>query len=382
MPVPFLEPKPQVMSKRGIDDCEKPKRVQIRKTAHNPSRVERVGALFKMAGIYGQFDLVAECLTSVKAQYVNGSVLVQGARWRYDLTYQAFCCFLDLPLVTAGDCLGMSASLFSHVKQVFDFHDWPCCDIYKVGIPMTPDEVFMIRERYIKWMQEPVNAKSNERLLLALQIAEKASIDYQKRLCVGRLKCSAVLALENKDVEVSKKEQEEIVEKAKARLRCKVAMDRIRREPRVTRAISRLPMCPPPFSPVILPRSESDSVTYSFHTFTTVVPVLPPAFESVPEPEPEPIQESVPEPEPEPVPGPVEIVFMGEVIRPPSPTPGQEEQQQQPVDYSLNRGRVPAFPVQNSGLTNYYDRENDVFEVVDSLTMEPKDVFSLQFADY
>ena len=172
----------------------------VRKCKKNPARVARITLLIQMANIDKPFDLVGECSSSVIVTLSYGCATVVSANWRYYFTKRAFTCLFDLPIVTASDCLGVSLSSFEEIKRDFGVDYWPCSGIYKYGNPVTPDFVAEARAAYIEWMKRTEIGTSNARLLYALQIAEKASIDHQRRLGVGSLKSSLAVAIEMAEV--------------------------------------------------------------------------------------------------------------------------------------------------------------------------------------
>jgi hypothetical protein len=217
-------------------------------------------------------------------------------------------------------------SSFEQVKHVLFFDDWPCGKIYKKGVPMTPEKVAQARKCYIEWMQWPVNVGRYPRLLYALQLAEKAALDYQSRMCVGNLRSTEAMA----------------IEMAQAVARFSAA-----------RHLPRLPASPPNVMPDCPPESAPDCVPYGLHTYAPVSGFAP-------------------------VSGPgVELVFMGEVITPEPDQQRQEgdEKEQEVVDYTKNRGRVPEFPFK-CDLT-FHHEDGDV-GIVDLATMEEVHLFPME----
>lgn len=159
----------------------------------NATRVLRLTQLAELAGIH-TFDLTRESLGRVSVKYGVGHVTIASYNWSYDLTSDLLMCFLDIPFITAADCLGIGTTLLKAIKLILYPDRWPCYEIYKIGLPVSADSLFLKRVGYINAIQQTYTDGSQDRLLIALKVAEKVSISHQKRLPVGHCPSKYALA--------------------------------------------------------------------------------------------------------------------------------------------------------------------------------------------
>ncbi len=176
--------------KRGPDG--KPR---LRLCTQNHNRVARILSLLARDEV-APFDFRGEALSSCSAQFSADHVLITLISSQYKITRNAMQCFLDVPMSTAADCLGIGETLFKEIKKTFYEPRWPCADIYRNALPRHPEYFFSLRREYMRWLRHPKN-KDNTRLLFAMQLAERASIAHQRLLPVGSVKCDVVRQAES-----------------------------------------------------------------------------------------------------------------------------------------------------------------------------------------
>ena len=143
------------------------------------------------------FDLVRESLSSTCAQFFIGFVRISSVNWEYRFTLNTLWCFFDLPFSIVALCLGVGETLLKDIKKTLYAPRWPCSDIYRNGLPVSPEFIFGLRRRYMDWLQLPKFGGANARLFYAMQLAENASIAHQRLLPTGSLKCDLAKRMED-----------------------------------------------------------------------------------------------------------------------------------------------------------------------------------------
>ena len=166
------------------------KKLQLRARAKNPARIRRIQVL--LAGVENPpFDLMRESQNSSRARFCVDHFVITTFNSESKFDKNALYCLFDLPFDTAVVCLGVGETLLKEIKKVFYPSRWPCVDVYRNGLPMTPQHIFEFRRRYMAWLKN-----TSPRLLFALQLAEKASLAHQMLLAPDSWKCDLIKASE------------------------------------------------------------------------------------------------------------------------------------------------------------------------------------------